>query len=289
MTALAVAAPADMAALRTLVRTSAAPLHFIAGGTDMLVGARHFPRTGLLVDLSRTDGMAGVRATSAGIRIGAATTVATLAADRELRDRLPALCQAAEQCGSVQIRNRATIGGNIANASPAADLAPVLLAAGARLLVLCPGGRSREEPFEGFAPKPGKLIVEIFIPADSLLPRSAFIKLGPRDDLAISRLSLAALAEYEDGRFGALRIVGGAIGPLPRRLQRGEEALAGRMLDASALSDFAAALTAEIDAAIPERASRPYKRRAVTGLALDLVAGVTGLSPRDDLFEEVLK
>ncbi|TIP35313.1 MAG: hypothetical protein E5X69_25165, partial [Mesorhizobium sp.] len=83
--------------------------------------------------LSRIAGMAFICADDGGIRVGGATTVAAIAAHRGIATRLPALAEAAAQCGSVQIRNRATIGGNIANAAPAADLVPVLVAAKARL------------------------------------------------------------------------------------------------------------------------------------------------------------
>src|SRR5262249_5051024 len=186
-----------------------------------------------------------------------------------LASRLPALCQAASQCGSVQIRNRATIGGNIANGAPAADLMPVLLAADARLVLLQPGGQSREVALAEYARVPGELIVEVILPAGALLSNSAFAKLGPRRDLTISRLSLTLIADLLDGRFGAVRLAAGAIGPAPRRLPVAEATLTGRRLDASTLRDFMSALTAEVDLAIPGRASQPYKRSAVTGVGLD--------------------
>jgi xanthine dehydrogenase FAD-binding subunit len=288
MTALAVVAPADMATLRALMAASAAPLHFLAGGTDMLVAGRRLPEAGLLVDLSRVCGMAHIDAQGLEVRIGAATTVAALAADRGLGRRIPALCQAAAQCGSAQIRNRATIGGNIANAGPAADLVPVLLVAEARLLLIQPGGLSREVALASYARLPGELIVEVILPS-GFSPNSAFVKLGPRRDLTISRLSLAGVADLQHGRFGAMRLAAGAIGPAPRRLHLAEAALTGRRLEATSLRDFMSALTAEVDNAIPGRVSQPYKRRAIAGLGLDLIARLAGMSPRDRLFEEALE
>jgi carbon-monoxide dehydrogenase medium subunit len=288
MTALTVVAPADMPALQALMAAHTEPLHFLAGGTDMLVAGRELPAGGVLVDVSRIAGLAGVETQGADIRIGAATTVAALAEHQGLRTRLPALCEAASQCGSVQIRNRATMGGNIANGAPSADLVPVLLAAEARLVLLEPGGRSREVAVADYRRLPGELIVEVILPAGGLRSHSAFAKLGRRRDLTISRLSLALIADMQDGCLGAPRLTAGAIGPWPRRLPLAEAALAGRRLEAATLRDFVAALTAEVDRAIPGRASQLYKRRAIAGVGLDLIAGLTGLGPRDRLFEEAL-
>ena len=97
-----------------------------------------------------------------------------------------------------------------------------------------------------------------------------------------------ALLYWQDGRFGAVRLAAGAIGPKPRRLQLAESALEGRSLEPATLRDFLSALAVEVDAAIAGRASQPYKRRAVAGLGLDLIARISGVSPRDQLFEEAL-
>lgn len=286
MSELPVTAPVDMAELRALFATAEGPLSFIAGGTDMLIAGRPLPADGPLVDLSRVAGLAFIRADDGGIRIGGATTVAAIAADRRLAVGLPALAEAAAQCGSAQIRNRATIGGNIANAAPAADLLPVLVAAGARLECIGRDGASREVAICDYTPDRGYLIAQVILPGDDLLPYSAFAKLGPRQDLSISRLNIALLAEFQDGHFGNVRIAAGALGPRPVRLPLAEAALAGKELGLATLRDFLSALTAEVDAAIPGRRSQAYKRRAIAGLGLDLVAQTLGLSPREQLFED---
>jgi len=288
MSALSVVAPPDLSTLRSLLAGAATPVHFLAGGTDLLIAGCPLPDTGLLVDLSRMDGMAHIATEGADIRIRAATTVVMLADHCGLRARFPALSEAAAQCGSVQIRNRATIGGNIANASPGADLLPVLLAAGARLCLLEPGGEWNVVAILDFAPAPGRLIVEVILPNAGILPRSAFVKLGVRQDLTISRLSLALLAELQDGRFGVVRLAAGAIGPKPRRLPHAESALEGRRLEPGTLRDFLSSLVVEVDNAIAGRASQLYKRRAIAGLGLDLIARISGMNPRHELFEEAL-
>ncbi len=287
MTALAPARPSDLAALARLM-AGPLPVRFIAGGTDLLLPGRPLQRQGLLVDVSAINGLAGIKADGGDIEIGGATTVAALAAHAGLAKRFPALGQAAAECGSVQIRNRATLGGNVANAAPAADLVPVLALAEARLRLMMPGGASAEIPLGDFRPEAGGLVVKAVLPGARLLPRSAFAKLGPRRDLTISRLNMAAMGEFSNGRFGALRLVAGSLGPRPIRLGRAGAALAGRRLTSAALRDFMQALSEEVDAAIPGRASRNWKRQAIRGLGLDLIARLCGLSPRDPLFDEAL-
>ncbi len=287
MTALVPTRPTDLCELAALMAGNA-PIRFIAGGTDLLLSGRRLPREGFFVDLSAVNGLAGIKTDGGDIEIGAATTVAALEAHAGLAKRFPALVQAAAECGSVQIRNRATLGGNIANAAPAADLVPVLTLAKARLRLIMPGGVSAEIPLGDFRPEAGGLIAAVIVPAAGLLPRSAFVKLGPRRDLTIARLNMAAMGEFADGRFGALRLVAGSIGRRPVRLGRAEAALVSRTLAAAALRDFMQALSEEVDAAIPGRASRNWKRQAIRGLGLDLIARLCGLSPRDPLFDEAL-
>jgi CO/xanthine dehydrogenase FAD-binding subunit len=286
LTALVPARPADLAALAGLMAGNV-PIRFIAGGTDLLLSGRRLPREGFLVDLSAVEGLAGVKTDGCDIEIGGATTVAALEAHAGLAKRFPALVQAAAECGSVQIRNRATIAGNIANAAPAADLVPVLALAEARLRLVMPGGAHTEVALGDFRPEAGGLIATVILPGAKLMPRSAFVKLGPRRDLTTSRLNIAAMGEFADGRFGALRLVAGSLGPQPIRLDRAEAALTGRPL-AAALRDFMQALSEEVDAAIPGRASRNWKQRAIRGLGLDLIARLCGLSPRAPLFDEAL-
>ncbi len=287
MTVLVPARPADLAALAHLMAGSA-PIRFIAGGTDLLLSGRQLPQEGLLVDLSAVNGLSGIRTGGGDIEIGGATTVAALAADAGLAARYPALVQAAAECGSVQIRNRATLAGNIANAAPAADLVPVLALADARLRLVMPGGARAEVALGDFRAETGGLIAEVVLPGEKLLPCSAFVKLGPRRDLTISRLNMAAMAEFEDGRFGRVRLVAGSLGPRPLRLGRAEAVLADRPLAVAPLKGFLRVLRDEVDAAIPGRASRIWKRQAIRGLGLDLIARLCGLSPRDPLFDEAL-
>ncbi len=253
MSGLEAAAPADRAELAALIARERS-VTFIAGGTDLLVAPRALPECGLIVDLSRTRGLAGIAVGRGWLSIGATTTLAALAADPDVRRHARALAEAAADSGSVQIRNRATLGGNVATASPASDLTPALALFDASLGLLSRAGERRVD-YAALELGAGEAIVDIEIALGPRLARSAFVKLGVRDDLTIARLNLAVEADFDGARFGAVRFVAGAIAPRPRRLARVEAALAGRALDAEALGDFGDALVAEVDAAIPGRAS----------------------------------
>jgi carbon-monoxide dehydrogenase medium subunit len=284
------AIPADLEALRTLIAEASGPLCYVAGGTDLLVAPRAPPSQGWLIDISRTAGLAFVAADEERLAIGATTTIAAIARDPTIQRHFAALAQAAELCGSAQIRNRATIGGNVAGASPAGDLLPALKCADARFTVLGRDGAERRFAFDALvlgagktSLAPGDLIAAIEIPLRRRLLRSAFVKLGRRDDLTISRLNLTLEADFdnETGRFGEARLVAGAVGPTPLRLDAAAATLAGGALGGALIRAFLAALWQAIDAAIPGRDSRPYKRRAVIGLGFDLLERITGVPALD--------
>ncbi len=288
--ALRAAIPADLDALRALLAEASGPICYIAGGTDLLVAPRAPPGEGLLIDISRTAGLAFVKADETTLRIGAATTFDALARDPSIRRLFGALALAAELSGCAQIRNRATIGGNVAGASPAGDLLPALQCADARFKVLGRDGAERRLAFDALilgagrtSLAPGDLVAEIEIPLAGRLSRSAFVKLGRRDDLAISRLNLTMEADFDSvtPRFGEARLVAGAIAPTPLRLESVAQTLRGRTLSGPVIRAFTRALASAIDAAIAGRASQPYKRRAVIGLGLDLLQTITGMNGLD--------
>lgn len=286
MTMLYPCRPENLQELSALMRTGD-PVHLIAGGTDMLVGSRVLPKTGRLVDLTALPALRGIDCTADDIRIGACTTAARIEADAGLARRYPALVQAAAECGSVQIRNRATIAGNIANAAAGADLIPPLLLAGARLAGIAQGGMACEIDLDEYRPASGILITAVILPADGFGPDSAFVKLGPRRDLSIARLNLAATAQMRGRQLVGLRIIAGALAPRPIPLARAAAVLAGQSLTAERLCAFLDALSAEVDAAIPSRASQAWKRQAIRGLGIDLISRLLRLSNRDPLFDGV--
>jgi len=287
MNDLRVFRPSDINALIALM-AGPEPVHPVAGGTDMMVAGQPLPETGVLADLTALPALRGVETGTRDIRIGAATTVAAIESDAGLAARFPALPQAAAECGSVQIRNRATIGGNIANGAASADLLVPLTLAGARLRVIAPGGHMHDMPLADYRPGRGLLIIAVTLPGAALRPQSAFVKLGPRRDLTIARLNMAATGEVAQGGITRLRLTAGALGPRPILLARAAAALEGRRPEPEAGRGFLDALSAEVDNAIAGRASHGWKRQAIRGLGLDLLARLLGRSPRDALFDGVV-
>ncbi len=280
------AAPRTIPEISALVGGFNGRIAYIAGGTDLIIALDHETPPDVIVDISQIADLAGIDVYPTHILIGAATTLAALAEHPVLRDRLPVLTQAAGQVGSVQIRNRATLGGNIASAVPAGDLLPALKCLDARINVLTRAGAGTASEFDEIVTGMGEtslsngdLITGICIPlARGKTWLSAFAKLGRRATLSIARLNLAAVADYDrqQNRLRELRVVAGAIGPVPVRLQALERRLRARIVDQSFVEDFLHALTAAVDAAIPGRCSHAYKRRAVVGLGLDLLRGLLG-------------
>ena len=285
MNGLCAAAPADLDALKAMLASAAGPLCYVAGGTDMLVSPREPPHDGWLVDISRTRGLGDISLSAGTLRIGATATLTHLIRSDLVRQHLPALAQAADLCGSVQIRNRATVGGNAANASPAGDLLPVLKCLDAAFQIVHRDGGGESLAFDSLligagrtSLTPGSLITRIDIPLGPRLGRCAFVKLGRRDDLTISRLNLIMEADFDTvaGRFGTVHLVAGAIAPVPLRLDAVADELAGKYIVQETVRRFLEALIDAVDGAIPNRASHGYKRRAIMGLGLDLLAQITG-------------
>jgi carbon-monoxide dehydrogenase medium subunit len=280
------AAPRDLAGLAAAVASAGGPICFIAGGTDLLVAPREVPAEGWVIDVSRTKGLAEIAAGDGMLRIGAAATLAELIRSPIIRQEMPVLAQAADQCGSAQIRNRATVGGNVANAAPASDLLPILKCCAARFEIRARDGTLLQRNFDDLVLGPGRtslgcgdLIVSIEFPLEERLDRAAFVKLGPRDDLTIARLNMVMEADFDGGsrRFGEVRLVAGAIGPVPRPLPEVASVLRGRSLTPGLAQDFLGSLAAAVDMAIPGRASLAYKRRAAMGVGADLLEKITGI------------
>ncbi len=274
--------PCGLPDLAELVKEADGIISFIAGGTDLVIAMENGAQPDLIVDVSdlKELNFVDVDEVTGTIRIGAATPVSVLAQHPGVVKNATALAQAALQIGSVQIRNRATIGGNIASAMPAGDLLPVLKCLECKIEIQHADGHTHTYAFEEVVIgsgttclSNGDLITAIVTP---LHPQSAFAKIGRRQVLTIASLNLAVVADYqpESGYLNDIRIVAGAIGAVPLRLQQVEQQIRGRIVD-QALSDiFLHALSDAVDTAIAGRSSLPYKRQAVMGLGLDLITSL---------------
>ncbi len=253
------------------LRHTGAKTAFINGGTDFInnCGGREAE---LVIDLSQVADLNYITDYGCEIRIGAGTTFRTIAASPVIQAKVTALAQAAGQVGSVQIRNRATIGGNIASASPAGDSLPVLAACNARVSTAgITGSRllTLAEALHGLQAK--ELITEIIIPTPGS-SRSGFVKIGSRSQVTIARISLAAMIHYDcENRFIiAGKAALGAVGKVPVCPASIQEFLTHRPVNQDFAAELAVLLAAAVDEAITGRASHPYKKAIVKGLAYDV-------------------
>jgi carbon-monoxide dehydrogenase medium subunit len=251
----------------------------VAGGTDLVVEGDRSIR--FLIDITHA-GLSYIRRKGKACVIGATTTMAALEnspAIRALGGGI--LARAAATCGSVQIRNMATLGGNLANGSPAADTASALLALDAEVVLADARGRRKillTEFYSGLG-KTKALIVEVAIPA---LPRGAcwsFQKLG-RTESDISLVNAAAGLQLDSkGRAKWVRIALGAVAPTPIRAVNAEKLLVGRKVDESTLAEVCDEVAREVWPITDVRASAAYRRETVRVLvrrALEECAARTG-------------
>ena len=246
------------------LRAADGEARFLAGGTDLLVGTGPAPRT--LVSLRAIPELHGIDAGG----IGALTTIGEITRHAGLAADHPVLVAAARRLGSVQIRNQATIGGNLCRAAPCADTAPPLLVLEARARIQGPRG-TRVVDLASFFRGPG---VTCLAPEEMLTrieldpPRpgsvGAFLKKGRvRMDLSIA--SVAVLLEAEGRRITRIRLAAGSVAPVPLRLREVEALLAGRVVD-EALLLAAGRLAAESVLPIDDVRSTAAYRRHIVGV-----------------------
>jgi CO/xanthine dehydrogenase FAD-binding subunit len=250
----------------------------LAGGTDVFPAAGERPLAGRVVDLSRLAGLRGIARAGDEIRIGALTTWTDLV-HADLPPAFDALRAAAREIGAVQIQNRGTIGGNLCNASPAADGVPPLLILDAEV-ELASARATRRLPLAQFIAgarrtlrAPDEMLTAVVVPAPAPGMRAAFLKLGARRSLVIAIAMVAVLLEVEAGAVRAARIAVGACSAVAQRLPRAEARLVGRPADAALGEALGAADLAGLAPIDDDRASADYRRAAALVLirrALDL-------------------
>ena len=247
---------------------------FLAGGTDLVIAMKE---KGLLpkyiVDLKRVPGLSGIHENSDGsITLGALTTMYAIETSALIKRKYPFLAQSAAEVGSIQIRNRATIGGNMANATPSADTAPALIALNATVKIASASGE-RTINLEEFFKGPGQsvmnadeILTEITIPKIAANLVGEYIKFSPREmmDLAYVGVAVAYNLATNDKKCDGVRIVLGAVAPTPIRAKRAEAALEGQVLT-EALAEKVGQISAEESKPISDVRSSADYRRAMVG------------------------
>lgn len=239
----------------------------IAGGTDLLVLLRNGAiRAGHLVDLSRVKELRYIQEEDSVIRIGAATTLTKLLGSELIAEKAPVLQEATSSMGSVQIRNMATLGGNLCNASPAADAATPLLILNAEVSIMSTEGCRSIPLGDLFAgPKmnslgPGELLTEIRFPAPPLLSGASFHKLGRRRGFTLSVVNAAAYIEMEGGVCRVARVALGSVADTPLRMPAVEKMLEGEALSRQLVEAVASTCRGLVEPINDVRASAQYRR-----------------------------
>lgn len=247
---------------------------FLAGGTDLVIAMKE---KGLLpkyvVDLKRVPGLSGIRENGdGGIALGALTTMYEIETSALIKRKYPFLAQSAAEVGSIQIRNRATIGGNMANATPSADTAPALIALNATAKIASASGE-RTIALEEFFKGPGQsvmnadeILTEITIPKTAANLVGEYIKFSPREmmDLAYVGVAVAYNLTASDKKCAGVRIVLGAVAPTPIRAKRAEAAAEGQVLTET-LAEKVGQIAAEEAKPISDVRSTADYRRAMVG------------------------
>ncbi len=268
-------APRRVEDVVALLAEHGAAARVLAGGTDLLAQMKSgLLHPAVLVDLKRIPELVEVRAARDGIVIGAAVPAAELREHAALLRWFPGLAEAAALIGSEQIQGRASLGGNLCNASPAADTTPALLVNEAELEIAGPGGR-RLVPVSDLCTAPGQtalasgeLVVAIHLAAPPERTADAYLRLIPRSEMDIAvvgaavRVTLAA-----DGRCESARVALGAVAPTVIRVPEAEAALVGAQIDAAALARLAAAASAAARPIDDKRGTVAYRRQVAGVLA----------------------
>jgi xanthine dehydrogenase FAD-binding subunit len=241
----------------------------IAGGTDLILLLRdrhgNDPAFEGVVDITGLSDLRGVQATEAGLTLGALTTFSDLLRSDVVRREAPILAEMAFHMGSVQIRNRATVGGNLVNASSCADSAPPLLALDAEVALASVGG-IRRVPLHEFVLGPGRtdlrpdeILTHLYFPKPAREARWGYFKLGRRNSAAISRMTVAVVRANGVGGGGTCRLAVGAVTPSPLRLRRVEQSLAEEGWSAQSIDRAAAQAREEVEKVTGIRWSSAYK------------------------------
>jgi len=245
----------------------------VCGGTDLLVKMRRgliSPRS--LVDVSRLDALRGIEEAAGEIRIGAAVSENEILKSKVVIERLPLLAHVLKRLAAVEIRSRGSLGGNLVNASPAADSAVPLLLYDARLHLVGPDGE-RWLPIDEFFVGPGRtalaageFVREIGVPTPPEDARFFYRKIGRRRALVISIASLGMLFRLNGGAVDLIRVAAGSVAPTPVRIHDAEGILLGEALDDGRIREAAQAASRAVSPINDVRATATYRRQVIGDL-----------------------
>jgi CO/xanthine dehydrogenase FAD-binding subunit len=255
----------------------------IAGGTDLMVQyAAGKLAAGKLVSIAALRELRLIEVTATEIRIGAGCTYTGIRQHKVIAEELPLLVRSAAWTGGIANQNRGTLGGNIANASPAGDSLPVLLAYDAELVLVSARGE-RRVPYRNFHTgykttilAPDELIRAVCIPRNFADYFCYAKKVGARDAQAISKVFLAALGRITNRKIADVRLAAGSVAPMPIRLPQTENLLRGQSINNSLFESCQATVASEIQPIDDIRSSAKYRTAVLANLVGDFLSGFVG-------------
>lgn len=269
------AAPSTVEDAVALLAGSGGLAKILSGGTDLLVQLRSGRvKPELIVDTKNIPGLIGVSETPTHFVVGAATPGAVIEAHAGLSQAWPGIVEGMDLIGSTQIQGRASLAGNLCNASPAADSVPALIAAGTTAIVAGPAGR-REVPVQAIPTAPGRtslgkgeFILEFHIPRPEPRTADAYLRFIPRTEMDIAVVGCAVNVMLDaSGRASAATVVLGAVAPTVVVVEAAARALIGNMLDTATLAALDEAAQAACKPITDKRGTIEYRTKIAGVLA----------------------
>lgn len=270
--------PASLADALALLKSEPGVWKPFAGGTDLMVllEAGKLPHRNY-INIWGLDELRGINVNDTHVTLGALSTYTEVQAHPTLRSEFPMLCQAASETGGLAIQNRGTLGGNIINASPAADSPPALLAYEAEI-ELVSSASARWVPYHGFHTGyklmqlgADELLARIRLPRKTADATHYYRKVGTRKAQAISKVCLAATGRMNDGKIDDTRIALGSVAPIVVRCVQTENAVRGRKPDAETIALACDALVREISPIDDIRSTVDYRLQVSKNLLANFV------------------
>jgi aerobic carbon-monoxide dehydrogenase medium subunit len=242
----------------------------LAGGTDLLPQLKNgLLKPACVVDLSGVERVRTLKSDASGLHVGAAVSARTLERDATTLKTYTSLAESGALVGSVQVRNLATLGGNLCNAAPSADMAPPLLALDAEAVIVGPKGERRVPVTDFFTGVrrtvlgPDEILLEIVVPAPGARSGGHYLRHTPRRELDIAVVGVASQLTLSNGVCSKARIALAAVAPVPLRARAAEQALEGKPVTPEAIERAAELALGAAKPISDQRGSADYRRHLV--------------------------
>jgi carbon-monoxide dehydrogenase medium subunit len=242
----------------------------LAGGTDLLPQMKNgLLKPACVVDLSGVERVRALQADARGLRVGAAVSARALERDATTQATCTSLAESGALVGSVQVRNLATLGGNLCNAAPSADMAPPLLALEAEAVIAGPKGERRVPIADFFTGvrrtvlAADEILIELVVPAPGPRSGGQYLRHTPRRELDIAVVGVASQLTLSNGVCSKARIALAAVAPVPLRARAAEQALEGKPVTAEAIEQAAELAVGAAKPISDQRGSADYRRHLV--------------------------